>query len=238
VTYGSQLLPLLAIEDVVKVAPRAPSPRFFGVVCRSLDREFGVAVSRIVDVVDSLAPVDGATHVQPGILGSLVVDGQVVLLLDVLGIVGALLPEYRKAAPPVPTAGEEEAPLVLVVEDSPFFRKQMVTALQEAGFQTIAAADGEEGLALLEQNVDRVRLVITDIEMPRLDGLSMTRRIRRDQRHRELPVLAVTSLSGEAAEREGRDAGLSEYLIKLDREQIVERSHHYLGRRLAAGPRP
>jgi two-component system chemotaxis sensor kinase CheA len=230
VTYDERILPLLAIEGVAKVSPRPEAPRFFGIVCRQGGREYGVLASRVVDVVDSLAPIDSATHAQPGILGSMVIDGGVVLLLDLHSIVTTLLPEYRPERPLVAAKVEEPAqpPLILVVEDSPFFRKQVVACLQEAGYETVSAADGEEGLAVLDQHRQRVRLVITDIEMPRLDGLAMTRRIRSDRSHAGLPILAVTSLSGEAAERLGHEAGLTEFLVKLDREQILERTHHYL----------
>jgi len=189
-----------------------------------------VLVSKVIDVVDSLAPIDPATHAQPGILGSMVIDGSVVLLLDLHAIVARLLPEYKPERPLQADKVEEPElpPLILVVEDSPFFRKQVVSCLQEAGYDTIAAGDGEEGLAALDQHRARVKLIITDIEMPKLDGLSMTRRIRGERRLRSLPILAVTSLSGEAAERVGREAGLTEYLVKLDREQILERTQHYL----------
>jgi two-component system chemotaxis sensor kinase CheA len=229
VTYDQRLLPLLAIEDVARVGPRPESPRSFAIVCRQGGREYGVLASKVVDVVDSLAPIDSATHVQPGILGSMVLDGQVVLLLDLHAIVTSLLPEYRSDRPAAAKGAEaDRPPLVLVVEDSPFFRKQVVACLNEAGYETLAACDGEEGLAALDKNLDRVALVITDIEMPKLDGLSMTRKIRGERRLANLPILAVTSLSGEAAERLGQEAGLTEYLVKLDREQILERTHHYL----------
>ncbi|MBK8014224.1 MAG: chemotaxis protein CheW [Deltaproteobacteria bacterium] len=120
--------------------------------------------------------------------------------------------------------------LVLVVEDSPFFRKQLVQCLQEGGFDSIRAEDGQAGLRLLEENADRVGLVITDIEMPVMDGLEMTRRVRAQDRFRGLPMIAVTSLSGEVAERRGLEVGLNEYLIKLDRDQILDRASHYLNK--------
>ena len=147
------------------------------------------------------------------------------LLLDVHGLVEVALPEYKKRAKNTP---REAASVVLVVEDSPFFRKQIIACLHDAGYATLAAEDGAQAFALLGQHADHVALVVTDIEMPNMDGLEMTRRIRADGRFAALPIIAVTSISGELAERRGREAGLTEYLIKLDREQLVERADHFL----------
>jgi two-component system chemotaxis sensor kinase CheA len=227
VTFGDVMLALVAIEDVAKVAPRELATNFYAIVCKAWGREIGVMASRIVDVVDATAKIDSATHVQPGIIGSTVVDGSVLLLLDVHGLVEAVLPEYKK---PPEVAAEAETSVVLVVEDSNFFRKQIVSCLHDAGYATLAAEDGVQGLALADQHGDRVALVVTDIEMPKMDGLEMTRKLRSDGRFGRVPIIAVTSLSGEHAERRGREAGLNEYLIKLDREQLVERANHYLKR--------
>jgi two-component system chemotaxis sensor kinase CheA len=225
VTFADTMLALVAIEDVARVSARVPGRHFYAVICKAWGREVGVMASHIVDVVEATATIDSATHVQQGIIGSTIVDGGVLLLLDVHGLVEAALPEYKK----VPTSARREGgAVVLVVEDSPFFRKQIVACLHDAGYATLAAEDGAQGLALLGQHAERIALVVTDIEMPNMDGLEMTRRIRSEGRHARLPIIAVTSMSGEVAERRGRDAGLTEYLIKLDREQLIERTNHFL----------
>ena len=67
-----------------------------------------------------------------------------------------------------------------------------------------------------------------DIEMPNLDGLGLTERIRHDPRFASLPVLAVTSVCGEGAEKRGLAAGVDEYLIKLDQEKLLVSIAHYM----------
>ncbi len=224
VTFGTSMLALVGIEEVAKVTPRPIGRHFYAVICRAWGREVGIMASHIVDVVDAASEVDTSTHVQPAILGSTVVDGNVLLLLDAHGLVELALPEYKKSTQ-VP---RDDSSVVLVVEDSPFFRKQIVACLHDAGYATLAAEDGVQGLAVLNQHAGRVSLVVTDLEMPNMDGLEMTRRIRADGRFASLPVVAMTSISGEIAERRGREAGLTEYLIKMDREQLVERANEFL----------
>jgi two-component system chemotaxis sensor kinase CheA len=66
--------------------------------------------------------------------------------------------------------------------------------------------------------------------MPNMDGLEFTTRVRADARWSGLPIIAVTSLSGEAAEKRGLKAGVNEYMIKLDREKIIHSINRYLKR--------
>ena len=84
------------------------------------------------------------------------------------------------------------------------------------------AEDGQAGWELLEENAGRVNLVVTDIEMPRLSGLQLTRRIRGDGRFQSLPVVALSSLAGEDDMLRGVSAGVTEYLVKLDGEKLLE----------------
>jgi two-component system chemotaxis sensor kinase CheA len=227
VAYGESMLALLPINALVPASPiPADSQRLNAVVFKAYGREAALLVSEILDIVEVSTAIDSATHLQPGVMGSVVLDGKISLILDVHGFVDQLLPEYKNAKPPGLTAARR----VLVVEDSPFFLKQMKSVLTDIGCEVFTAEDGEKGLRVLDEQNGSIAMVFTDVEMPTMDGLEMTRRIRADGRFCQLPVLAVTSLSGDLAEKKGRDAGLTEYLVKLDREQIVDRCNQYLAR--------
>ena len=227
VAYRESMLALLPINALVAASPiPAEVQRLNAVVFKAYGREAALLVSEILDIVEVSTAIDGATHLQPGVMGSVVLDGKISLILDVHAFVDQLLPEYKNARPPTLTVARR----VLVVEDSPFFLKQMKSILTDAGCEVLTAEDGEKGLRVLEEQDGAIAMVFTDVEMPRMDGLEMTRRIRADGRYAQLPILAVTSLSGDLAEKKGRDAGLTEYLVKLDRELIVDRCNQYLTR--------
>ena len=227
VAYRESMLALMPINALVPGSPiPETSQSLNAVVFKAYGREAAIVVAEILDIVEISSAIDAATHLQPGVMGSVVLDGKISLILDVHGFIDRLLPEYKNARPPS-LAGAKR---VLVVEDSPFFLKQMKSILTEAGCEVLTAEDGEQGLRVLDEQNGSVAMVFTDVEMPRMDGLEMTRRIRADGRFGGLPILAVTSLSGDQAEKKGRDAGLTEYLVKLDRELIVERCNQYLGR--------
>jgi two-component system, chemotaxis family, sensor kinase CheA len=229
-TYRNRNLPLLMIEDVVSVGPCRAAERLYVVIYRSHEREVGLVVSELVDVVDSQSELDQLTHRQPGLFGSLLIDGRITLLLDVHAIARSCL-GVPELSVPNPAHGKET---VLVVEDSRFFRERLTVFCREAGYEVLVAEDGMQGLELLQQHPETVDLVLTDIEMPKMDGFELTRRVREDPRFAKLPVVAVTSLMGEEAELRGRQVGITEYMIKLDRDRVMERVRGLLDERRTA----
>jgi two-component system, chemotaxis family, sensor kinase CheA len=224
--YRGGSLPVCAIEDAATVSPREDLENVSVIVFQIRGREVGLAVSRLRDVVDVDVEIDQETFRQNGILGSAIILGETTLLVDIFQIVRISMPDWAPEDAAVPP-GEGEN-VILVVEDSDFFRGHMKSFLEETGYTVLEAEDGLRGFQVLDEHADEVRLILTDIEMPNLDGVGMTEKIRKDDRFRSLPIVAVTSLAGEAAEKRGIDAGINEYLIKLDRDQILDAIRRYM----------
>ena len=97
----------------------------------------------------------------------------------------------------------------------------------------LTADDGQSAWEMLDSHASEVSLVTTDIEMPRLDGLGLTKRIRADARFAQLPVIALSTLASEEEMAHGYAVGVSDYQVKLDQEQLLE----CIGKALA-GQRP
>jgi two-component system chemotaxis sensor kinase CheA len=116
-------------------------------------------------------------------------------------------------------------PTILIVEDSNFFRNQVRGYMEEAGFNVLEAEDGVEALEVLEENVDDITMVVTDIEMPNMDGFELTEKIRQEPRFAQLPVIALTTLAGDEDVAKGKAVGIDEYHIKLDKERLMECVH-------------
>ena len=226
IKYRGGSLALFGVEEVASIGRRDPgSATCYVVVFPMAGREVGIMVSQIVDILDAKLKIDEVTHKQPGILGSMLIFDEITLLVDLYGVVAGIMPEWALIKSR-PEEGDDHKFNILIVEDSRFFKNQIQNFVSEAGYNTFTAEDGVEALQVL--NKEQIHLVLTDIEMPNMDGLELTRNIRRDSRWSSLPVIAVTSVAGEAAEQSGRQAGVDEYLIKLDREQIVEKILFYL----------
>lgn len=227
IQYRGGPLPLFSIDEAADVgSPEPDGPTCYIIVFCISGKEVGIIVSEIIDIISGSFAIDEMTHKQPGIMGSTIINEEITLLVDLYGVIDTIMPEWTKA---LTSKIKEDRPAnILVVEDSPFFLNQLVSFLSEIGYRPFTATDGLQGLAVL--NREKIDMVLTDIEMPNLDGLAMTRKIRADERFRDLPIVAVTSLAGDAAEREGLNAGINDYLVKLDREKIIACVRKYLGK--------
>jgi two-component system chemotaxis sensor kinase CheA len=242
--YG---VPLAAVEEVVTVAETlslegrpsvavhrqplpaadlaalvgAPSPpldsRPPGVVVSAAGRRVVVTCDALIGqeevVVKPLGPlIAGAT----GYLGAAILgDGTVALLLEPGTLTrGAQRPETSSTAPATPAHPAK----VLVVEDSFTVRELQRSILEAAGYPVATARDGQDALAVLHDDPS-IALVITDLEMPGLDGIGLTRAIRADPQRRSLPVVVVTSHGSEEDRQRGSAAGADAYMVKQDFDQ-------------------
>ncbi|MFW5785273.1 MAG: chemotaxis protein CheW [Chitinispirillaceae bacterium] len=231
VKYRGGSLRLFSIEDAADVKPRKKGTNAYIVIFQLAGREVGIICSEIVDTVDiSACQIDDATHVQSGIIGSALIRDSITLIVDLFGLVEKCAPELSKVKDIV--QGTECRGRVLLVEDSPFFLQQIRSFMEDAGYQVVCAQDGVKGLAVLKNSSETIDLVLTDIEMPNMNGLELTRAIRSDQKLQNLPVIAITSVSGERAELLGREAGVDEYLIKLERDAVLAACGRYLSKRV------
>jgi two-component system chemotaxis sensor kinase CheA len=109
-----------------------------------------------------------------------------------------------------------------VADDSDFFRGQIQRLIEGEGCLVLAAEDGQAAWEMLERHAGQVDLLATDVEMPRLDGLGLTRRIRADARFAGLQIIALSSLAGEEEIARGLAAGVDEYQIKLDKDRLSD----------------
>ncbi len=224
--YRGASLPLVTLADTAKVKSIAEIKDLAVIVSSVHGREVGLLGAMPVDVIEAKVVIDQVTHRQKGIAGSTIIRDRTTLIADLFEIVDAVYPEWGKAKTALRkmTVGQE-SPTILLAEDSDFFRTQVKRFMEEDGFIVLDAPDGEAAWELLLQNLDKVRAVVTDIEMPRLTGLGLTQRIRADARTARLPVIAVTSLASEEDMANGKAAGVNEYQIKLDRERLLASIH-------------
>ncbi|WP_319802020.1 response regulator [Azospirillum fermentarium] len=101
---------------------------------------------------------------------------------------------------------------VLSVDDSRTMRDMVSFTLKGAGYEVVEAGDGQQALSVLAAN--KVDLIITDLNMPVMDGLTLIRRVRSSPAHRTLPILMLTTESDERKKTEGRTAGATGWIVK------------------------
>ncbi|MEQ6436200.1 response regulator [Comamonas sp. w2-DMI] len=110
---------------------------------------------------------------------------------------------------------------ILAVDDSPSMRKMVSFTLTGAGFKVVEAVDGVD--ALEKANAQGIDLVLADQNMPRLDGIGLTRKLREDPRFQKTPILILTTESSDQMKQAGRAAGATGWLVKpFDPDRLIE----------------
>ena len=231
--YENATVPLLRMADVLGVAGHGAleaGRRVPAVLIGNAKRPIGLLVDRLDDerevVVKPLGPLFERQRRYGGAvqLG----DGRLVLLLNPV----ALAQEARgMARPPTSTpAIHRPASRLLVADDSFTTRELIRSILQSAGYDVTAAVDGHDAL-------DKLRaapydLLVSDVEMPRVSGLELTARLRRELQLTDLPVILVTSLASDEHKRKGLEAGAQAYIVKsqFNQDNLLEAVRQLLGR--------
>ncbi|WP_199345106.1 MULTISPECIES: hybrid sensor histidine kinase/response regulator [Nostoc] len=174
-----------------------------GVVVDALVDEQDVVIKPQSQLLKRVRNVSGAT-----ILGT----GDVCMVLNPQDLVKSARSRSQSISSTQTRQVAPTKPTVLLVEDSIATRTQEKRILETAGYQVITAVDGLDGLNKLRSHT--VDAVVSDVQMPNLDGLGLTAKIRQYQEYSDLPIILVTSLASDEDKRRGAEAGANAYIIK------------------------
>jgi chemosensory pili system protein ChpA (sensor histidine kinase/response regulator) len=177
-----------------------------------------VVVKTLGPHIASVAGVTGAT-----ILG----DGRVIMILDP----GTLVRAQRGAEPPPVAAPAQRELTALVVDDSITMRRVTQRLLERRGVKVLTARDGLDAITVLQEH--EVDIILLDIEMPRMDGFEFTKTLKGDGANAGIPIIMITSRSGEKHRAKAIEIGVNDYLSKPYQEsQLVSAIESLLGREL------
>lgn len=172
---------------------------------------------------------------QSRVVGIIKMEGKIVLLIDFETIIAEINPEINQKLTTVEEASQDIKHLranvnIVVAEDSPLLRELLVTTLHESGYDTTRDFNnGKSAWEYLEKLAGRdgriedlVRLVVTDIEMPQMDGHRLLKLIRSNERLKKVPVVLFSSLINEEMRRKGQELGASGQISKPEINQLIE----------------
>lgn len=234
VRYREAVLPIISLSQCLKLNPSSIAPsqsdKMPVIVVQKSGRRYGIEVEDILDVAALDSNVDDSLRDRPGILGNIIYNDEVVVVIDILEIiekerarmsVGAESKDSETNPENEPSDFRKEM-RILFAEDTPFFRKQVCSVLARAGYSVVTANDGREALDLLESSPDsKFNLVLSDVEMPRMNGLELAQSIRSNERLKNLPLIALTTKFSETHIKEGLRSGFNAYLEKMNPEQLI-----------------
>ena len=248
---GADELPFYWAGALLQVAPRSTEAAGKSrpvVVLRSAAQRIALHVDEVLGnqevVVKNLGPQLSRL---PGVAGmSVLASGAVVLIYNPVALATVYGEQARAATQPpatqemgtvvtLPAGGEvdlvadsaaDQVPLILVVDDSITVRRVTQRLLQREGYRVALAADGLQALARLQQ--ERPAVVLSDIEMPRMDGFDLARNIRGDAALQDLPIIMITSRIAQKHRDHAQELGVNHYLGKpYADEELLSLVRHY-----------
>jgi two-component system chemotaxis sensor kinase CheA len=212
IQYRDQLMPLVEIEGA-KVREQGSQPIL---VFADDGRAMGLVVDEIIDIVEERLNIEVSSN-NEGILGSAVIKGQATEVIDVGHFLPMAFADWFRRKEMRPSAQTQS---ILLVDDSAFFRNMLAPVLKAAGYRVALATNAKEGLDALRGG-SVFDCILTDIEMPEMNGFEFAEALRADQRFNAMPIIALSSMVSPAAIERGRHAGFDDYVAKFDRPGLI-----------------
>ncbi|GJM00623.1 MAG: ATPase [Methyloligella sp.] len=215
VQYRGKLMPLIYIDDHLTHKDEGLQPIL---VFADETHSMGLVVDEIVDIVEDRLTIEISSE-KDGIVGSAVIKGKATEVIDV----GYYLPKafddwLEKRDIPNPVQRELK---LLLVDDSAFFRNLLSPLLASAGYRVTMVESATEALQLKDKG-EVFDVIVSDIEMPEMDGITFAGVLKGDNQWGETPIIALSSHTNPEVIARGRAAGFRDYVAKFDREGLIE----------------
>ncbi len=214
VQYRGQLMPLVCVNGDVTVRTDGAQPLL---VFSDDGRSMGLVVDEIVDIVEDRLNIEVASDI-PGILGSAVVKGQATEIIDVGHYLPLAFEDWLRCKEL--DSKPASARTLLFVDDSAFFRNMLTPVLKAAGYAVTTVSGAADALKLIK-NGRQFDVIVTDIDMPGMNGFEFAQTIRGDSRTAAVPIIALSSTTTPEAIEQGRQVGLHDYVAKFDRQGLI-----------------
>ena len=216
VQYRGHLMPLV---QMLGADPLPENGRKPVLVFTDRDRTMGLVVDEIVDIVEDRMEVELSSE-RSGFIGSALIAGAATDVIDTSHYLTQAFDDWFGSEATEAFGIEGQGRRILLVDDSPFFRNLLSPLLSVAGYQVAAVESADAALALLEAG-DAFDVIISDIEMPGMDGFQFAQSLRQDQRFSGIPLVALSSHATPADLARGRRVGFRDYVAKFDRDALL-----------------
>lgn len=225
IQYRGKLMPIIPFDPQTDIHAKEEFPLL---VFTDGDQVMGLAVEEIVDIKDEVIDVQIDGHVD-GLIGTAVIDDKATDVIDVGYFITSVRKDwfgehhgqpYSKSRSVHDAGVQIEPKKILLVDDSPFFRNMLTPILTMAGYEVTAFDSAEDALKRFEDG-SHFDLVISDIEMPDMDGFEFVEKLKASNSLSQIPVLALSSHATEEDKKRGLQAGFTDHVAKFDRDSLL-----------------
>jgi two-component system, chemotaxis family, sensor kinase CheA len=214
--YRGKLMPLVPIDGAGTIGAEGRQPIL---VFSDQNRSMGLLVDEIVDIVEEALNVELGSE-RPGLIGSAIVAGKATDLVDAGHYLMQAFDDWFGTVQDVDFGGVDRAKRVLLVDDSPFFRNLLTPLLSVAGYDVSTVESAGRALDLREAG-EEFDVIISDIEMPGMNGFEFAETIRSAGSWRDTPMVALSSHATPQDLDRGREVGFTDYIAKFDRDALL-----------------
>ncbi len=231
VQHRSGILPILSLDEYFghPAVAYKPNDIMNVIVIQKRNRTFGIEVKDIADIINVINEIEEPIKKLPGIMGSIILENEVGTVIDILNIIETLtgdkaLDSKDTLTNPVMKKTKKKTQFkILLAEDTSFFARQIIKILSNAGHTVIHAPDGEKAFEVLsESEKNEYDLIISDIEMPKLNGFQFAEKVRQSESYQQIPMIAVTTRFRDVDREMGQKVGFNQYLEKLNGDKLIE----------------
>jgi two-component system chemotaxis sensor kinase CheA len=216
VQYRGQLMPLVRMGEEYRPRESGRQPML---VFADRDRNMGLLVDRIVDIVAEEFDVKLSSD-RAGYIGTAVIAGRATEIVDAGHFLAQAFGSLFAGGEALHGEASQRRRLLLV-DDSPFFRNLLAPLLGAAGY-AVTTADGADKALALHESGEEFDVIISDIEMPGMNGFEFAESVRKSQRWRTTPMVALSSNVSARDLVRGRQAGFADYVAKFDRDGLLQ----------------
>ena len=216
IVHRNKSLRVVRPENYLKVGKKENNPKYVYVIIPKLvSHPIGILVESIVDSIDIKLEIATDEIGMKGLVGTSIYKEQVMLILNIYDLFELVNPEHY-----IPkNVKTHEGKKILYVEDTPFFQRMGMRYLEAGGYKVYLAENGREALSIL--GTQKIDVVVSDIQMPVMDGYELVMRMKESSIYNQIPVIAVTALTGDFNRNIGLEKGFDYYEYKLDKERLL-----------------
>ena len=211
----SEAAPLVRINNVVDAIEGEYSEDLYVIIIKGKN-PIGIVASQIEDTAFIESSLDNTVS-REGIIGGTILGGKLALILDVFKLIEMAEPEWFRRD----TGHVKYAKRILLVEDTQFYSSMIKSFFHGTGAQIVSVQNGKEGIEAISR--EKFDFIISDLEMPVMDGFEFAKYVKSSEQHRSIPLYAISSLFNEKQGlRVAQEAGFDDYIPKLNRDAMLK----------------
>jgi two-component system chemotaxis sensor kinase CheA len=208
---------VVRLDKYLNVSPCDEKEVMYLLMPKHFKHHFGVLASSLLDTIETSSELNTESYLDDGVLGTSIIKDRMTLFPDINAIIEKAEPGWFQER--VTRFAGSAKKNILLVDDSQFFRQLVRKHLESFGYMVVLAEHGQDAIRKLkEADFD---LIISDIQMPVMDGIHLIKALRGNANWRSKPAIALSGLNSEASIRKATEAGFDRYALKSDKETLL-----------------